>query len=332
MTFDSTRGAVDMEEVSLWVSVVLYILTVVLGISGNSVVIYVSAFKIKTKVTNVFLVNLAVADLIFCITRIFSIVYKLRSNDWSFGSFICKFNGFFKYANMFCSMFLLAVISLDRALCVWRPLFTKTKRTLSMARAVAVAVWTLAIVLSTPYYKYRQVYPEENKTKCSIDMGNEENPKLYLYWLRFVFGFLLPFIVILVCYVLAGLRIKRTNLSKKSRSLRILVILVVAFFLCWAPYHCLQLFKMAGKYSKQLKPWQRITSAMAYFNSCVNPLLYYCLGVGVRGGFRHRLQSVYSRAMADVVEEEINHGDDTRSMALTVDKASPSGRSPAISK
>uniref|UniRef100_A0A8C6TW55 G-protein coupled receptors family 1 profile domain-containing protein n=1 Tax=Neogobius melanostomus TaxID=47308 RepID=A0A8C6TW55_9GOBI len=314
---DSSQGGVDMEAVSLWVSVVLYIITVTVGISGNSVVIYVSALKIKTNVTNVFLVNLAVADLIFCVTRIFSIVYKLRSNDWPFGSFICKFNGFFKYANMFCSVFLLAVISLDRALCVWRPFLIKTKRTRFVARAVAVAVWMLAIALSVPYYMNRRVdLDKNNRTKCSIDMGEGKSAKSYLYWLRFVCGFALPFVVILVCYILAGLGIKRTKLLKKSRSLRILVILVIAFFLCWAPYHILQLFNMADKNSKKLKPWQRIASAIAYFHSCVNPLLYYCLGVRMRGGFRQRLPSVYRRAIVAVIEEEPSHEDTTRSQAL----------------
>ncbi|XP_055081523.1 C3a anaphylatoxin chemotactic receptor-like [Periophthalmus magnuspinnatus] len=249
-----------------------------------------------SKVTNVWLVNVAIADLIFCFTRIFSIVYKLYSNHWPFGSFLCKINGFFKYTNMFCSVFLLAVISLDRALCIWRPRFIKTKRTLFVARAVCVCVWALAIILSIPYFMHRRVYLDKmNKTKCNINEGKGTDAKLYLYWLRFVCGFLFPFLVILVCYIAAGLGIKRTNLSRKSRTLRILVILVIAFFLCWAPYHCLQLFKLADRYTKVLKPWQRITSAIGYFNSCVNPILYYCLGAELGGCFRLPSCTVYNR-------------------------------------
>ncbi|XP_072303344.1 C3a anaphylatoxin chemotactic receptor-like [Eucyclogobius newberryi] len=208
----------DMLVVSRWVTLLLYSVTVVLGIGGNSVVIY-SARNIKTKVTNVFLVNLAVADLIFCFTRILSLVHRLRFNDWPFGSFLCKFNGFFKYINMFCSVFLLAVISLDRALCVCRPIFTKTRRTFFVARVVAVCVWTLVIVLSVPFFMYRDIYTDEyNKTKCNIDKGQEKDVRIYLYVLRFVCGFLLPFWVILVCSVVAGLGIKRTNLSRKKGS------------------------------------------------------------------------------------------------------------------
>ncbi|XP_020794950.2 C3a anaphylatoxin chemotactic receptor-like [Boleophthalmus pectinirostris] len=308
-SFVAASRPVDINVVSVWVSVALEVVTVVLGICGNSAVIYVAALQIKTKVTNVWLVNLAIADLIFCFTRIFGISYKLLSDHWPFGVFICKFTGFFKYTNMFCSVFLLAVISLDRALCVQRPFFIKTERTLFVARLVAVCVWALAIVLSIPYFMHRQIYlGTNNKTKCSIE--KDQNAKFYLFWLRFVCGFLLPFVVILVCYILTGLGIKRTNTnrSRKLRSLKILVILVIAFFLCWAPYHCLQLFRMADRYTEVLKPWQRITSAIGYFNSCVNPILYYCLGAGLGGCFRHRLHRVYSRAMADVTEEEACQG------------------------
>ncbi|XP_055013496.1 C3a anaphylatoxin chemotactic receptor-like [Boleophthalmus pectinirostris] len=296
----------DMNAVSVWVSVALEVVTVVLGICGNSAVIYIAALQIKTKVTNVWLVNLAIADLIFCFTRPIMIIYKLNPNHWPFGSFLCKFTGFFKYTNMFCSVFLLAVISLDGALCVQRPLFIKTKRTLFVVRAVALCVWALAIILSIPYFIHYQMYLDtNNKTKCSLNDGKGTSAKFYLYLLRFMCGFLLPFVVILVCYILTGLGIKRTNtrMSRKLRSLKILVILVIAFFLCWAPYHCLQLFKLADRYTQVLKPWQRITSAIGYFNSCVNPILYYCLGAELRGRFRHRLQRVYSRATADIEEE-----------------------------
>ncbi|XP_054461573.1 C3a anaphylatoxin chemotactic receptor-like isoform X2 [Anoplopoma fimbria] len=282
------------------VSIVLYSLTIVLGITGNSMVIWVAGFKLKPKVTNVWLVNLAIADLIFCFTRIFSLIKKLLNNNWPFGTFVCKFNGFFKYANMFCSVFLLAVISLDRALCIWKPFFTKQRRTLWAARLVAVLVWSAAIIFSTPYFIYRQVYVKNNITKCSLEVKEDNsNTKLVLYVIRFLCGFLLPFTVILICYILAGIGIRRTRLSGKSRPLRILASLVIAFFLCWAPYHCLLLVKMVDSNNAVVKIWQPLATGVAFFNSCVNPLLYFCMGLDMRGRFRQSLAAVYKRALAD---------------------------------
>ncbi|XP_034400791.1 C3a anaphylatoxin chemotactic receptor-like [Cyclopterus lumpus] len=302
---DDRATSVDVDALMDNVSIVLYSLTVVIGITGNSLVIWVAGFKLKPKVTNVWLVNLAIADLIFCFTRVFSLAKKLLFDDWPFGVFVCKFNGFFKYANMFCSVFLLAVISLDRALCIWRPVFTKRRRTLWAARAVAVCVWSAAAVFSAPYFVYRQVYRKNNLTKCSLEVKEPDGAsgaKLALYSIRFLCGFLLPFAGILVCYVLAGIGIRRTRLVGKTRPLRILASLVVAFFLCWAPYHCLLLVKMVDSKNAVAKIWHPLARGVAYFNSCVNPLLYFCMGLDVRGRFRQSLAGVYRRALADDVD------------------------------
>lgn len=225
------------------------------------------------------LLNLAIADLIFCFTRIVSVV-QICIEYWPFGDFVCKFSGFIKYANMFCSVFLLAVISVDRALSVCKPLFTRRRRTLRVAKIVVVCVWTLAIIFSTPFLFYKHVSTDKNNTKCSVN-----DTSVALYPIRFVCGFLVPFMIILVCYILAGVGIKRTRLLGKSRPLRILALLVIAFLLCWAPYHCLQLVKMVDSKNKVVKIWKPVASCIASFNSCVNPILYYCMGLYVKRSF-----------------------------------------------
>ncbi|KAK2920717.1 formyl peptide receptor 2-like [Channa argus] len=306
---------VDIDAVMKVVTIVLYTLTVVLGITGNSIVIWVAGFKLKPKVTNVWLVNLAVADLIFCFTRVFSLIKKLFFDHWPFGLFVCKFNGFFKYANMFCSVFLLAVISIDRVLCVWQPIASKRRRTLCATRVVAACVWVTAIAFSTPYFIHRQVYlVKNNLTKCSVDPketdGGDKSGKRALYSIRFLCGFMLPFLVILICYILTAIGIRRTRLSGKSRPLRILASLVIAFFLCWAPYHCLLLVKMVDNKSTVVKIWSPLATGIAYFNSCINPLLYFCLGLDVRGRFKQSLAGVYRRALADDMEGQTTQSND----------------------
>ncbi|KAM4538883.1 C3a anaphylatoxin chemotactic receptor-like [Odontesthes bonariensis] len=297
----------DAEAIMDKVSIVLYTLTVVLGITGNSVVICVAGFKLKPKVTNIWLVNLAIADLIFCFTRVFSLIKKLFFDHWPFGLFLCKFNGFFKYTNMFCSVFLLAVISLDRMLCVWWPVFTKRRRTVWAARMVAVCVWITATLFSTPYFIYRQVYMGKNNlSKCTLEVKEktegDNTAKYALYSIRFLCGFVLPFMVILICYILAGVGIRRTRMRRKSRPLRILASLVTAFFLCWAPYHCLLLVKMVDSKNAVVKIWYPLARGVAYFNSCVNPLLYFCMGLEVRGQFRQSLMGVYKKALVDDID------------------------------
>ncbi|XP_067282331.1 C3a anaphylatoxin chemotactic receptor-like [Pseudorasbora parva] len=299
-----SNSTISTDSLKKTVDIVFYTIIVLLGTTGNSVVIWVAGFRMKPNVTNVWLVNLAAADLIFCLTRAISLHRKLFYDHWPFGVFLCKFNGFIKYANMFCSVFLLAVISVDRALCVWRPVFTRKRRTVYAARLVSVGVWIVALIFSSPYFVYRQVYLENNLTKCSVeDKGAEEegesSAKYVYYCIRFVCGFLLPFLVILICYILAAVGIRRTRLSGKSRPLRILVVLVCAFFLCWAPYHVVGLVKLVNEDNKIEKFKWRMVSNLAYFNSCINPVMYFFMGLDVSRQCNQSLSGIFHRALIE---------------------------------
>ncbi|XP_056120134.1 formyl peptide receptor-related sequence 1-like [Rhinichthys klamathensis goyatoka] len=160
---------VDPEAIIKAVNIVFHSIIILFGTTGNSVVIWVASFRMNPSVTNVWLVNLAVADLIFCLTRVTPLIRDLFFDLWPFGEFVCKFNAFFKYANMFCSVFLLAVISVDRALCICRPVFTRKRRTLRAARVVSVGVWIVAVIFSSPFFVYRQVFPGKNNfSHCSM--------------------------------------------------------------------------------------------------------------------------------------------------------------------
>ncbi|XP_050991948.1 C3a anaphylatoxin chemotactic receptor-like [Labeo rohita] len=293
------------EDIVHKVNIVSLSFIVFFGTIGNSLVIWVAGFRMKPTVTNVWLVNLAVADLIFCLTRVISLIKNIFYNYWTFGVFLCKFNGFFKYANMFCSVFLLAVISMDRALCVCRPVLTRKRRTLCAARVVSVGVWIVAVMFSSPYFAYRQVFPDKhNLSQCSLKedeaaQAGDISSKYVYYCIRFICGFLLPFLVILICYILAAVGIRRTRLSGKSRPLRVLAVLVCAFFLCWAPYHFLGLVKLVNEDNKAVKEGWAMASNLAYFNSCVNPVLYFCMGLDVNRRCDQSLSVIFRRALTE---------------------------------
>ncbi|XP_061098158.1 formyl peptide receptor 2-like [Conger conger] len=264
------------------VLIFFYVLIVSLGTAGNAAVVWTAGWRLPPTVTNVWLTNLAVADLAFSLSRVPSLLRVLVFRHWPFGGFLCKASGLLKYANMFCSVFLLSVISLDRAVCVCRPVLAKRFRSVPAARLVSVGVWLLAVGLSVPYCAHRWVQPGKNNlTSCSIEpREGSEGAKLGLYVLRFLCGFLLPFLVILGCYTVAALGLRRTRLVRRSRPLKILVCLVAAFFLCWAPYHCLLLAKLVNGKSQALTVGLNLAKGLAYLNSCVNPLLYFFMGLG----------------------------------------------------
>ncbi|XP_016146703.1 C3a anaphylatoxin chemotactic receptor-like [Sinocyclocheilus grahami] len=168
-----------------------------------------------------------------------------------------------------------------------------------------MGVWIVAVIFSSPYFVYRQVFPHKNNlSHCSLEeKGAAEadgNAAKYIYYcIRFICGFLLPFLVILICYILAAVGIRRTRLSGKSRPLRILVILVCAFFLCWAPYHFIGLVKLVNEDNEAVKVGWSMTSNLAYFNSCINPVLYFCMGLDFSQQCNQSLSGIFRKALME---------------------------------
>lgn len=282
-----------------YVQITLYTLTILLGSVGNTMVIWMVGMRLKPTATNVWLLNLAVADLVFCISRILTFI-SLVLHRWPFGIPSCQFNGLLKYTNMFCSVFLLVVISVDRALCIWVPLVARVRRTVLLSRVVSAGVWVVALALSFLYATHRTVGLDgHNNTKCTMENMVSERGRTALFLVRFLFGFLLPFLVIACCYVLAGWGIRRSRVNGKTNILRILVLLVSAFFLCWAPYHALLLVKMVNRKSKWVKLGLPVTTGLSYFNSCINPVLYFCVGLRRQKNFKKSISGALRRALED---------------------------------
>ncbi|XP_065139201.1 formyl peptide receptor-related sequence 4-like [Paramisgurnus dabryanus] len=309
--------------------IVCYTIIVLLGTTGNSVVIWVAGVLLKPSINNVWLINLAVADLIFCMTHMTSLI-KIFIGYWPFGDFMCKLKGFLMYANMFCSVFLLAVISVDRVICVWCPIFTRKRRTLFAARLISLGVWIVAVIFSSPNLAFWKVsLGKNNSSKCSLKeevRDSETDSAKYFTYIRFFCGFLFPFMVIFICYTLAAIGIRRTRFSGKSRPLRILALLVFAFFLCWAPYHILRLNKLLNNKYNTSGLWHMATN-LAYFNSCVNPVLYFCMGLNLRRRSGQSLLGIFHRALKEegqiLSQNTITDECSSRPLSLELEPVSP---------
>ena len=73
-------------------------------------------------VTNYFLVNLALADVLMATFNcIFSFIY-MRDREWHFGDFYCSFNQFISLSSVPTSVFTMLAITLDRRRAIMSPL------------------------------------------------------------------------------------------------------------------------------------------------------------------------------------------------------------------
>lgn len=113
----------------------------------------------------------------------------------------------------------------------------------------------------------------------------------------FIFAFVVPVLVISICYGLMILRLKSVRLlsgsKEKDRNLRritrMVLVVVAAFIICWTPIHIFIIVKTVVEidHKNQLVAacWH-LCIALGYMNSSLNPVLYAFLDENFKRCFR----------------------------------------------
>ncbi|XP_037641735.1 chemokine-like receptor 1 [Sebastes umbrosus] len=305
-------------------SLVVYCLAFVLGVLGNGVVIWVTGFKMKKTVHTVWFLNLAVADFLFTAFLPLRVTYTALNSHWPFGKFMCKLHYVIIFLNMFASVYILMVISVDRCVSVVWPVWSNNHRSVRKASFVSLGVWVLALILSTPYFIFRDTGLSSNNDKiidCLNNFALSDNETSSVIQLRdeaititlFLLGFVVPYTVIVSCYavIIHRIRRNRTLASQSSRPFKIIAAVITTFFLCWAPFHIMNLIGTGDfRPTYDSKTSHHVTTigypiakSLAYLNSGLNPLLYVFMGQDFKDIVHKSILNVLENAF----QEEVSH-------------------------
>lgn len=278
------------------VSVAIFLL----GFCGNAMVIWISGFKMKRTVNTTWYLSLAVSDFVFCAFLPLSITYTVME-DWIFGQFLCKFAPCVMFINMFSSIFILVVISVDRLVSVAFPVWAQNNRTIKKSFIIVVLAWLLAIALSVPSVVYRDTRTHMGRTICLNNYTSNRYSHKIIALSRLLAGFIVPFLIIVICYSIISFKLLNQRMSKSSKPFKVMTALVTAFFLCWLPYHIFILLELNHQDydSTLLTIGLKLGTSVAAANSFLNPLLYVFMGKDFKQKFRSSLLSKMENAMAD---------------------------------
>ncbi|XP_056399201.1 chemerin-like receptor 1 [Hyla sarda] len=288
-------------------TLVVYSLAFLLGTTGNGLVLWFTIFKMKKTVNVIWFLHLSIADFTFTLFLPLSIIYLANDLNWVFGTFMCKLHRTIFFINLFASVFLLAVISIDRCISVIFPVWCQNHRTPRLASFVVTAVWILAIILSLPYFIFRDTIAYNDGYRCynnfalgdSEDIGISRHKGTIIY--RFIMGFLIPFTIIVTCYTVIGMRIHRNHMTSSTKPFKVLVAVIVSFFICWVPYHIFSFLELYSIYHYDGHEYDTISvgiplaTSLAFMNSCVNPFLYAFIGRDFKKKFWWSMQSILER-------------------------------------
>ncbi|KAM8796987.1 galanin receptor type 2 [Eudromia elegans] len=274
----------------------LYLLIFLVGTVGNGLVLAVLLRNGQVNnTTNLFILNLGIADLcfiLFCVP-FQGTIYTLEG--WVFGPFLCKAVHFFIFLTMYASSFTLAAVSLDRYLAIRYPLHSRELRTPRNALLALCFIWTLSFVFSGPYLSYYQEFQVANLTVCHPIW--EISQRKVMDICTFVFSYIIPVLILSLTYTWTIRYLWRSvdplqdmSESKKAKRkvTRMIIIVAVLFCLCWLPHHLVILCFWFGYF-----PLNRVTYVLrilshliSYANSCVNPIVYALVSKHFRKGFK----------------------------------------------
>ncbi|XP_035376988.1 galanin receptor type 1b [Electrophorus electricus] len=271
-----------------------------LGVVGNSLVIVVIG-RIKTRrsrsTTNIFILNLSIADLsflLFCVP-FQATIYSLP--EWIFGAFLCKFVHYFLMVSMLVSIFTLVAMSVDRYIAVVLSKKSPCIRNRRNALLGVCIIWMLSFIFAVPVAQHQILtnHPHAPNSSFCWEIWTERVARHTYKVTILIIGYLLPLVLITCSYakVLYHLHKKIKNISKKSehskrKTAQTVLLVVAAFLFCWMPHHIIAMWVEFGVFPLSDASFAfRITShCLAYGNSCVNPILYAFLSENFRKACR----------------------------------------------
>lgn len=310
-----TEEPLSIEQSSLspiiLVAIVLYALVFLVGTLGNGAVIWVVGFQMQRTVSSVWFLNLSVADLLCCLSLPVLAVSLGSQNHWELGEFACKLLPSIIILNMFTSILLLALISMDRCALVVKPVWCQNHRSTRLAWRLCGGAWVFATLLTLPSFLTRRTqYELHNLILCVVDYGffgvNHQTAEVSVAVTRFLAGFLVPSVALSLFYGLLVLRVRSSRFTRSRRTLKMILVIVVSFFVCWAPYHVIGLI-LASKNPRSplfqfLNQMDPLAVALATANSGINPIIYVIAGQG----FKVKIWRSLTAVLRNVLNEEIS--------------------------
>ncbi|XP_028831867.1 chemokine XC receptor 1 isoform X2 [Denticeps clupeoides] len=301
----SPSGFCNKEEVQIFgalVTSVFFSAVIIFSLVGNILVLVILVkYENLKSLTNAFILNLAVSDLMFTLGLPFWAAYELHT--WIFGEPVCKAVSFIFDTSFYSSIIFLTVMTIHRYMAVVHPLSVVTSRTTCYCPVISVAAWLTSLLSAAPaLLKTTSKNDNDNSMHCEY---NSTRWKMVGAYQQNAF-FLVSFTIIAFCYVQILVRLLRPTSHTKNKTVKLILCIVIVFFMGWGPYNMALFLKTLTDLS--VEPFTDcgvstrvdyafyICRLIAFSHCCLNPLFYVFVGVKFRNHLK-KLLWYYWRAI-----------------------------------
>ncbi|XP_054667060.1 proteinase-activated receptor 2 [Grus americana] len=273
---------------------IVYIIVFIIGLPSNAMALWVFFFRTKKKHPAViYMVNLALADLLFVVWFPLKIAYHVNGNNWLFGEGLCKVLVGFFYGNMYCSILFMTCLSVQRYWVVVNPIVHSRKKS-EIALGISLAVWLLILLGTIPLYLVNQTahISSLNITTChDVLPENTLAHSMFSYFLSLAIGFfLIPALLTAVAYILMikTLSASISDISagkKRKRAIKLVIAVLSTYLICFTPSNVLLVvhYLLLKTHSEShLYVSYIIALCLSTLNSCIDPFIYYYISKDFR--------------------------------------------------
>ncbi|XP_067825282.1 C-C chemokine receptor type 7-like [Heptranchias perlo] len=291
----------DVQKLISTLQPCIYSLVFILGLVGNSLVLgtYIYHKRLKS-MTDLYLLNLAIADILFLFTLPFQAASSVTG--WIFGTFICRIVQSLYKMNLYSGFLFLMCISVDRYFVIVRAAAAHRLRSkrLLYSRFICLIVWLVSVFLSLPQFVYTKVEIKPESI-CLVSYTDSMGTwmKVFTLILQLLVGFFLPMVVMVFCYSVTIKTLLQARNFQKHKAIKLILVVVLIFIVFQAPYNILTILKTMETLRKNGVPCHesklrdiavQVTSGLAYTRCCLNPILYVFVGVKFRNNLLSLLQ------------------------------------------
>ncbi|NXC65743.1 GPR55 protein, partial [Anhinga anhinga] len=264
---------------------IMYIPTFTLGLLFNVMALSFLFFKVKKlSESTVYMIALIFLDTLLLFTLPFKIIsYNLR-NKWNLGSVFCSTLESLYFVNMYGSILISLCICVDRYLAIWHPFTAPTLRSTKKA-AMVCAVICLGTSVGT--VSTFQLHEEgHNISSCfhNFSKNTWKNTTLFSALVTTFFGsaVVMTFCTVQIIRCLRKHRKPDSPQTHTTRAEKIVVTNLVAFLVCFTPYHVAYLMYFLVKnefictsFQQVLRNIIQVTLCWANLNCCLDGVCYY---------------------------------------------------------
>ncbi|XP_077154868.1 P2Y purinoceptor 2-like [Ranitomeya variabilis] len=267
------------------------------GLVLNVSALYIFLFRIKPwNASTTYMFNLAISDMMYVISLPLLVYYYSQGDNWPFGVALCKIVKFLFYTNLYCSIFFLLCISVHRFLGICYPMKSMGWLKVRNARIISVIVWVVVATFQSPILYFVTTSVNGENTICHDTSSADLFDTFVVYSsVNLALLFCVPFVVILVCYVLMTRTLLRPSAAtsqtskSKRKSIKMIIIVLFVFIICFLPFHVNRtLYYYFRKMDLEcyilnaINMAYKVTRPLASANSCFDPILYFLAGQNIR--------------------------------------------------